>query len=220
MEKSADVAPHSAIRAFEQLWNTQYELDMDPKRVLKYKKEITTMAKRTVENHAIFAAYMTGDLTDPLVTARLNLCRKFARVGMYVFKTGPPFEYTRLPIDDEHVRLLEEADRASDNEFAEPRYRVSNDERSLVDLLEYMQRCLVFPSNATYNVSDTVSFRNKNVSWTEVTNRNFANEKRKNAAPAANIKPRRSVAIYVSDNRVPLPTLKAATQQTRIQVFC
>ncbi len=152
---------------------------MDPKRVLKYKKEITTMAKRTVENHAIFAAYMTGDLTDPLLTARLNLCRKFARVGMYVFKTGPPFEYTRLPIDDEHVRLLEEADRASDNEFAEPRYRVSNDERSLVDLLEYMQRCLVFPSNATYNVSDTVSFRNKNVSWTEVTNRNFANEKRK-----------------------------------------
>ncbi len=56
MEKSADVAPHSAIRAFEQLWNTQYELDMDPKRVLKYKKELTTMAKKTVENHAVFAA--------------------------------------------------------------------------------------------------------------------------------------------------------------------
>ncbi len=136
---------------------------------------------------------MTGDLTDSLLTARLNLCRKFAKVGMYVFKTAPPFEYTGLPIDDERLRLLEEADRVSDNDFAEPRYRI-DDEKRLVDLLEYMQRCLVFPSNATYDVSDSVvSFGNKNVS-----NRNFATtEKRRPAAPAA-AKPRRSVAMYVA----------------------
>ncbi len=163
---------------------------------------------------------MTGDLTDSLLTARLNLCRKFAKVGMYVFKTAPPFEYTGLPIDDERLRLLEEADRVSDNEFAEPRYRIDSEKR-LVDLLEYMQRCLVFPSNATYDVSDSVvSFGNKNVSWAEVTKHNFATtEKRR---PAANVKPRRSVAMYVgSDNRVPLPRLKMAPpQQTRVQVFC
>ncbi len=153
------------------------------------------MAKKTVENHAVFAAYMTGDLTDSLLTARLNLCRKFAKVGMYVFKTAPPFEYTGLPtIDDERLRLLEEADRVSDNDFAEPRYRIDSEKR-LVDLLEYMQRCLVFPSNATYDVSDSVvSFGNKNVSWAEVTKQNFATtEKRRPAA-----KPRRSVAIYVA----------------------
>ncbi len=167
-----------------------------------------------MENHAIFATYLTEDLSDPLLKTRLDLCRRFGRLGMYVFKIGSPYKYTNCSLKEDHIQRLESGRVLNNNEFVTPRYRVSG--KYIVDILEFMTKVLVFPLNAMYNVLaddwDTVSYNATVVSAGSVILEIFfgaipttpmdISEERHTPAP------RRSVPVYVSDTRICIPTLR------------
>ena len=237
IEKSAETVPYSVIRTFEQLWNTMFEFDMGIKRVLKYKKELASVSKKAVENHSAFIMYLTEDLEDTTITRRYNYCQYFERVGMFLFKTGPPFNFTKHPLKSNHTSIIESSIKKR-NELVIPRYVLTEDGQFIIDLFEYISKQLVFPSNASYNVNVyenfSISYKNESFECPEIINDIFlkhsspiftptksSDSKSTSATMTSDTnKPRRSTPIFVSDQQVKIPCFANKNNvQTRIQVF-
>lgn len=236
MERSAETVPHNVVRSFEQLWNTQYEMNTELTRVLKYKSELISSAKKALENFPAFATYVTQDLSKHLIQSRLAYCRSFQRQGMFLFKTSPSFTFTKRRLEDRHIHLLEQRlDLDTDiPEFTYPRYRVDEEGLFIIDALEFMTRELVFPSNSEYNLDissgEKILFRDRVVLCPEVIRNIFYNipleKSRESFRPAVDNSllvalPRRSSPIYICDNRILLPDLRkrGVRHQTRVQIF-
>ena len=152
LEKSAETAPYSIIRTFEQLWNVQYDQSLDILRLNKFKKELATCAKKAVENYSSFATYLTQDVPHWMLNARLNYCAFLKRPGMFMFKTAPNFVYSRKPLTECQLKQIDmrRAICGQVMEFSVPRYTVY--ENHLIDNLEFMTTQLVFPQNTQYNI--------------------------------------------------------------------
>lgn len=238
LEKSAESAPYAVIRTFEQVWNLQYEVDMDPGRVFKYKKEIVGLGKKAVENFTVFSTYMSNDITENCLNMRLTYCGHFKRPGMFLFKTGPTFTFRKHSLSSDQIKLLEESQRR-EFQYTRPRYSVLDDERCLIDSLEFMNSQLLFPSNALYDIDvslkDDVLYNNQIVYCPDIIRAVIHNEriKRDRGIPLStviveqteeqrrNTVPKRSIPIYVSDNRFVIPALRdrPIKQMTRVQIF-
>ena len=237
MEKSAETAPHSVVRAFEQLWNIQFEKSVTETRIEKYKRDLDTSAKKAVENYSQFSTYLKNDLPQWILKARLAYCRIFQRPGTYIFKTGTSFDFTKHPmtlrqIQTVHQKLKDEKEAI---QFAIPRYSLTEDGKHIVDLLEYMNKQIVFPCNAKYNVDWTfgekISIKGQVITAPNIVSELFfgqptlvdrrALESSVRETTSRQPPPKRSMPIYVSDNRVSLPVLskKGMKQMTRIQLF-
>ena len=237
MEKSADTAPHSIVRSFEQLWNLQYDQTLDRNRLLKHKKELISMAKKVVENYSVFSSYLTHDLTDSHLSTRLNYCDYFKRPGVFLFKTGGYFHFTEHHLSSAH--LLELQKRSNENsdpvEFSVPRYCLTSDGLRLVDMLEYMDKVLLFPLNASYNVDlssnrkilhgDQILFCPdiiRDIFYYGSSVHEPAFNSSVNTRTRSSIVPhKRSTPIYVSDNYIVLPQFRRqnVNQATKIQIF-
>lgn len=236
MERSAETVPHNIVRSFEQLWNTQYESNMDLSRVLRYKSELISSAKKALENFPTFRTYVTEDLPNHLLQSRIDYCRFFQRQGMFLFKIAPPFTFTKHRLEDRHIVLFERRLDLDKNipEFVHPRYRVVNEGLFIIDALEFMIKELVFPSNAEYNFDfsswEKILYKDRVILCPEVVRNIFYN------IPIEEINGsfrqpdhdylqetfvRRSSPIYISDNRIILPDLrtKKIRQRTRVHVF-
>ena len=221
MEKSAETAPFSVIRTFDQLWNTMYETDMDLKRVLKYKRELSSVAKKAIDNYAAFHSYLSEDLEDSIITRRLNYCEHFNKVGMFLFKTGNNFNFTKHALKKKHIDIIHEIERKATG-VSLPRYMLTEDGNYIVDLFEYIPKSVVFPINASYNLNVheqyDISFKNQFFICPDIIHDVFKKQtifriyqenqvQSKFLTHDSTVKPRRSVPIYVSDNRIKITPL-------------
>ena len=230
MESSAEIAPHSQVKAFERLWNLQYETGMQSSRTLKLKKELISAGKKSIENVAEFNSYLSADLTDWVITRRLDFCEKFNRQGMFLFKTGANFIFSKHRLTKAHIDMIEQSPKSS-SDYVYSRYKVSENGKYIIDSLEFMNTWLLFPINANYQIDLTrnsdIEFNGHIYNCMEVIDDIFHGRKLKSAiylsdmmAQQTTSKPKRSTPIYVSDNVIHRYNLRNKPEkQTRTQIF-
>ena len=227
MESSAEIAPHSQVKAFERLWNLQYETGMQSSRILKLKKELISAGKKCIENVAVFNSYMSEDLTDWVITRRLDFCEKFNRQGMFLFKTGANFNFSKHRITRVHLDVIQQSSKSS-SDYISPRYKVSENGRYIIDTLEFMNTWLLFPINVNYQIDLTrtndIAFGEYSYNCIEVIDEVFHGRQHKSVLKTGDkvtqpiSKPKRSTPIYVSD--IPMYNLRnKPAKQTRTQIF-
>ena len=236
IQKSSESAPFSTIQTFDQLWNTQYESTINEKRLLKYKRDLDKISKKAVDNYVQFTTYMSQDLTSGILNRRLEYCSFFKRPGMFLFKTSIPFDFTKHVLNDQQKRYLKDVFLNNEGESVSlsiPRFIVADDGNFITDLLEYMERQLTFPVNAVYNINlsfaDKICYRNrmykcKDIIRTVLYNDPLFNSNTNGTCNTVQTdnellkKPRRSVPIYVTDNRIVMPSIRSGylwKQRTR-----
>ena len=193
------------------------------------------MAKKVVENHSVFSSYLTNDLTDSQLSTRLNYCDYFKRPGTFLFKTGGHVQFTKYKMTSVHRDKLQQCliDCSEAVQFSIPRYCVTSDELYVIDMLEYMNKVLLFPLNALYNVdlssNNKILLQNQIILCPDVIrdifhDRSSCNEHAFDSSvnTTSNSVPlRRSAPIYVSDNYIVLPQFRNQKkfQATKIQIF-
>ena len=228
IQKSSESASFSIIQTFEQLWNTQYESTINQKRLLKYKRELETISKKAVDNYVHFISYLSQDITSGVLSRRLEYCNFFNRPGMFLYKTSIPYEFKKYPLNDLQKQYLQELfiNKGESVGLSIPRFIVTDDGNFITDLLEYMEKQLTFPVNAVYNINlsynDKICYQNRIFKCKEFiravlynyplsnTNTNNTCTKVQTNNNESLKKPRRSVPIYVSDNRIVVPSLRNA----------